>query len=258
MVKPAKGRSSSVYIAAAILVVVLLVSATLLLLYPSGSAKTLRTTVVTTTTATETSTATSTSTEYIALNESGDADLLADCVSSQVNAPWFGTLVAGTSSPAILCLQLYEFGSNSTILVNASSLLSIQGLIPHQGGGFESDNAPQNFTVSASQDQLLMGGPSNSNEGTIVAYSILASPGSSGTYTLGIQGGKLTSGSPDGCASFGELVAGDGQPDYALIGGCITTNPSDFQPSFTIPGVGYNVAGDALYFRIVSITNSTQ
>ena len=212
------------------------------------------TTVTSSTTKTRTTTATSTSTEYVALNDSGDADLLADCVSSQVNAtrPGFETLVAGTTSPAILCLQFYEFSSNSTIIVNASSLLSVLGLNPRT----ELFDATQNFTVSASQDQILVGGPSNAGEGTIVAYSILANPGASGTYALVIPGAELTTGSPEACGTWGKLVAGDGQPYYVASGECdYISNPN---PNFTIPGASYSVAANILFFRIVTITNSTQ
>jgi hypothetical protein len=224
----------------------------------SSTTETTTSTTTSTSTARETSTTTSTSTEYIGLNESDDADLLADCVPSQVNATHAGfeTLVAGTSSPAILCLQFYEFSSNSTILVNASSILSILGASPQQG--FPGFDAPKNFTVLASQDQLLMGGPSNAGEGTIVAYSILSNPGASGTYALGIHGAELTSGSPESCGTSGKLVAGNGQPYYVVTGQCDTFGAPNSNPNFMIPGVSYNIVGDVLYFRIVTITNSTQ
>jgi hypothetical protein len=100
------GRRSLAYVAAAILVAGILVSATLFFVTFSAH------------------TTTVTSTDFVTLNESGDKAILAGCGSGQVNTTWFGTLIAGTSSPAIICLQLYEFNP-SPIIVNATSLLSI-------------------------------------------------------------------------------------------------------------------------------------
>jgi len=250
----ATGKGSLAYVAAAIIIAAILVSATLVLVSPSSSARTVTRTSTTTatgtytTTTTETTTQTSISTDYLTLNAAGNASLLADCSSTRVNAPWFGTLVTGVSSPAVLCVQLYEFNSTSQVLVNASSLLSIEG---------KSASGAGNFTVADSQDQLILGGRSNSNEGTVVAYAITANVGASGTYTLGIRGMELGS-EPLGCGSFGELVAGSGQPNYAFIGGCITYSTTSSAQPFTIPRVSYNILSNTLYFRIIALTNSTQ
>ena len=187
----------------------------------------------------------------------GNISLLADCpTSGQVNVPWFGTIVAKTSSPAVICVQLYEFNSTSLITLNTTKLISIQGSQPIHGGGRGSVNGAGNFTVVVSQSQVVLGGPTNAGEGTLVAFAITAKPGASGTYSIALGGFELGS-EPESCGSNGELVAGNGQPNYALIGDCITYSTTSAQQPFTIPGVSYNLLSNNLYFRIASITNST-
>ena len=98
--------------------------------------------------------------------------------------PWFGTIAAKTSSPAVICVQLYEFNSTSLITVNTTNLISIQGSQAIQGGVREPVNGAGNFTVAASQRQVVLGGPTNAGEGTLVAFTITAKPGASGTYSI--------------------------------------------------------------------------
>jgi hypothetical protein len=223
-----------------------------------GNVSTVTKTVPEITTTTETTTLTSLSTQYETVTSPGNASVLADCLTSeQVNVPWFGTIATSTNSPAVICIQLYEFNSTSPITVNTSKLISIQGSQPIQGGERESVNGAGNFTVVASQSQVVLGGPSNAGEGTLVAFAITAKQGASGTYSIALGGFELGS-TPDSCGSNGELVAGNGQPNYALIGGCITYSTTSTQSSFTIPGVGYNLLANDLYFRITTVTNSTQ
>jgi len=154
-------------------------------------------------------------------------------------------------------MQLYEFNSTSPIVVNVTSLLSVQGR-QAVGAGFASVPSGGNFTIAASLDQILLGGPSNINEGSVVAFTITAKPGASGTYDLGIRGMEAAGSEPMGCGDFGSLLAGSGQPNYAIIGGCITYSTTNANPPFTIPGVSYNILSNDLYFRIVTLTNSTQ
>lgn len=229
----AKGPSYTM-LAAAIVVAAVIISATLLVAL--GTPGTVTKTVPEVTT-------------------SGD---IADCLTSQqVNVPWFGTLVTSTSSPAVLCVQLYEFNASAPMILNMTSLVTIQGSQPVQGGGRESVSGAANFTVVASQRQVLLGGPTNAGEGTVVAFAITARPGASGTYTVGIEGYELGS-EPDSCGGNGYLIAGNGKPDYGLSGGCITYSTTSAQGSFTIPGVTYNILSSTVYFRMLSVTNSTQ
>ena len=242
-------------LAAAIVVAAVIIAATVFVAL--GSSITVTKTVPEARVTTETATMTSISTEIMTVTSPENASLLADCLTSQqVNVPWFGTLVTKSSSPAVICVQLYEFNSTSPITVNTTGLISIQGSQPIQGGGRGSVSGTGNFSVVASQSQVVLGGPTNAGEGTVVAYAITAKPGASGTYSISLGGFELGS-EPDSCASNGELVAGNGQPDYALIGGCITYSTTSAQ-SFTIPGVGYNILSNSVYFRIISVTNSTQ
>lgn len=244
-------------LAGAIVVAAIVISATLFVAL--GPPSTVTKTVPEITTTTETTTTTSTSTQYETVTSPGNPALLADCLTSQqVNVPWFGTVVAKTSYPAVICLQLYEFNSTSPITVNTTRLVSIQGSQPIQGGGRGSVSGAGNFTVVASQSQIVLGGPTNSGEGTLVALEITAKPGASGTYSIALGGFEVGGSQPDSCGSNGELVAGNGQPNYALIGGCITYSTTSTQSSFTIPGVSYNILSNQIYFRIISVTNSTQ
>lgn len=242
-------------LAAAIVVAGVIIAATVFVAL--GSSATVTKTVPEATTTTETTTMTSISTEYVTVTPPENASLPAGCVTSQqVNAPWFGTLVTNSNSPAVICVQLYEFNSTSPITLNTTRLISIQGSQPIQGGR-ESVNGAGNFSVVASQRQVVLGGPTNEGEGTVVAYAITAKPGASGTYSISLGGFELGS-EPESCGSNGELIAGNGQPNYALIGGCITYSTTSAQGSFTIPGVGYNILSNNIYFRIISVTNSTR
>lgn len=243
-------------LAAAILVAAIIISATLFIAL--GTPSTVTETLPEVTTSTKTTTMTSVSTEYVTVTSPQNESLPAACLGNQqVNVPWFGTLVAGTTSPAVICVQLYEFNSTAPVILNTTRLVIIQGSQPIQGGGRESVSGIANFTVVASQSQILLGGPTNAGEGTVVAFEITAKPGASGTYTIGLAGFGLGS-EPDSCGgSNGYLIAGNGQPDYALVGGCITYSTTSSSSS-TIPGVSYNILSNDVYFRIISLTNSTK
>jgi len=250
MAQPVNGRGRLAYVAAAILVVGILVSATIILT-SSGSAKTIA--------RTSTTTVTSTSTGYVIADASGDAAFLADCASAQVNVHGFETLVAGTSSPVVICVQLYDFNSTSTILLNLPGLLNIQGPVL-ANGSFSESSGEGNFTVVASQDQLTLGGHSNTNEGIVVGYAVTAKPGASGTYAVGLTGwlvgdeGVAVLGT--GCTA-GLLVAGSGSPNYFSnwVGGCIDTTMT--APGSSNPGVS-PVNSNMLFFRVIAVNNSTQ
>jgi len=184
------------------------------------------------------------------------------CPASQSYGYSSGTLVAGTSSPAIICVQVYWFNSTSAMLLaNPESILQIEGPV----------SGASNFTVTAylpgcvSACQVFLGGPTNIGEGTILALAITAKPGASGTYQLGVaqspRGFQLGSGGPFYCGPNGDLVAGNGQPNYmpsAETQICVTMIAGANSTQFSIPGLSYTVPGGVLLYRIIGLTNSTQ
>jgi hypothetical protein len=134
--------------------------------------------------------------------------------------------------------------------------------------------ADSNFTVSSSQGEVMMGGPANLGEGTVVGYSILANPGVTGTFWLGF-GFELTKGpilmlsqTAEGCVWYGQVVAGNVSAFSSPNSGCdnlsnwsgyctSTVNSSSSQCS-TIPGVPYPLIHGRPFFRVVSVTSSTR
>ncbi len=202
-----------------------------------------------------------------------DSGLGADCPGGQVNGTGFIDVVAGTSSPAVFCVQFYYYNSfhgynaSSPLLLNVSSSLSIQAVQEVLSDGVyypQSFDGSSNFTVSVSQSQLAIGGSTNENEGAMVAYAVTANSGSSGTYQLGLfpfTGGGLwllNPQEPEQCSYYGELVAGNGFPNYAQnLGGCLTYPTSSLPSSYTLPGVSYQLLIGDVYFSIVAVTNST-
>jgi len=266
-----------VYVAAAILVAGVLLSATVILVPLSRPPTTVTETSVTTatdtttstsvstttatstltslTTTTETTTSTSITTTTETTTTTSVVTLPAGCLPSQSNGYSSGTLVAGASSPAMICVQVYEFNSTSPIVLDTASLLEIEGFSPSSGQPILDPAA--NFTVAASVDQLTLGGPANAGEGTVLAFAITARPGASGTYQLALQRAQL---GPDGpwedCAN-GDLVAGNGQPNYVPPNEACLPIYITGGEQFSIPGLGYTVPGGILLYRIISLTNST-
>jgi len=260
MASQGSGKRSLAYVAAAILVAGVLVSATLILAPATRSPTTVTSTSVTTATQTTTLTSAITSTETTTLNSvmtktetstsitittmtetsttTSEVILPAGCLPSQSNGNSYETLVAGTSSPAIMCVQVYWFNSTSPMVLNATSVLEILGFSPSSGDPILDPAA--NFTVAASVDQLTLGGPSNAGEGTVLAYSITAKAGASGTYWLAVKASQLGLSGLMDCGPNGEFVAGNSQPDLvppSYLPVCI----SGGVPTFSVPGVGYTV-----------------
>jgi hypothetical protein len=184
----------------------------------------------------------------------------------------FGTVIAGTGSPALICVQLYYY-SATPLTVNLTAALSIQALQYVFNGSVgtpRSFSGASNFTVSVSQSQLTIGGPNDENEGTVVAYAVAAKAGASGTYQLGflpsssLDTWMLGAQEPEQCGYYGQLVSGDGQPNYVQPTGCITyttTNESSSSATTsssapTIPGIPYQLIRGDLYFRIVGVASS--
>jgi PQQ-like domain len=204
---------------------------------------------------------------------STDASLVEGCPNSGPESG-FGTVTVGTTSPALLCIKLYYY-SATPLTVNLTAALSIQALQYIANGSINyprSFSGASNFTVTASQSQLTMGGPNSENEGATIAYGVTAKSGSSGTYWLsffessGLSAYVLDPQEPMSCAFDGELVAGSGQPDYTQgFNGCITyttTNQSGSTTSSTpsaptVPGIPYSLTPGNIYFEIVGVASST-
>jgi hypothetical protein len=230
---------------------------------------TLRLTETVTSTGTLTTTVTSVSTQPIT------QVVPAGCSGggNAVSGYWFGDLAVGTiTSSAIICLQLYEFNATSPITVDPAGLIAISGvnsLISEQ-----MVNGASNFTITSSSNSLELGGPTNANEGVVVALSVTAKPGASGTYWAtvqqgyrevtavpqGVQEGLYLAGNNGGGERDGPngiLVAGTGQPDYATNLGFSPVVLECTTSAFHIQGVAYNVCPDMLYYRVIAATNST-
>jgi len=197
---------------------------------------------------------TTTSSEVMTGNSS--SGLLAQCSHAETPTPiglLFGTVTAGTITPAVVCVQFYYFNSTTPTIMPTS--IMIQATQPNRS--FSGDS---NFTISASENQLVFGGPQNENEGDVVAFAVSAKPGASGTYELGFSGNyMLTPTEPAECAYYGTLVAGNGHPLYVFPEGCITYNTSGTNTSSlpTIQGVPYPILTNTLFFRVVGVINST-
>lgn len=190
-----------------------------------------------------------------------------ECPSGQTRSSGFGTVTVGTTSPAIICVEVYDYAFPSVAL-NLTGALSISALQYTYNGSVgtpRSFSGASNFTVTVSQSQLVLGGAAEANEGTVVAYAITAKPGASGTYELGflpsssLNTWMLGPQEPEQCGYYGQLVAGNGQPDYVQPTGCITytTTGSTSSSSYTVPGIPYPLLDGDLYFRIVDVLNST-
>jgi hypothetical protein len=207
-----------------------------------------------TTIVTNTSTVTATTTVS---NTTGSA-LLAGCVNAPTPDLGFGTVTAGMSSPALVCVQLYYYNSTAPLTENITKDLLVYSLQTTSEGNENvttTADAASNFSISPSQFQLVIGGPTNESEGTVVAYAITAKEGASGAYQLGFGGMLLTAKNPETCNYFGQLVAGNGKPDYAQYINCVYFTPS--APSSTVPGISYPLTDGDVYFRIIGVINST-
>jgi hypothetical protein len=217
----------------------------------------------TTFTKTETTTLTVSPTTSSA-NASVEADILATC-SQAVGSGQFPTVVVGTNAATVLCVQVYDYNYTSTYTLNVSGALNIDALkYPPNSEQIAFDGAP-NFTVIASPNELVIGGPNSENEGAVIAYALTARPGASGTYELDFPSFSYNFPGLDSCGYCGEVVTGNGQPSYLNTGftGCISYSVSNTAGAVT-NGTKYTVIDDrvlingGIYFHISGIANYTQ
>jgi hypothetical protein len=272
----ANSYGSSAPIAAAIIVAAVMISAAVF----ASPYSTM------TITATQTTTNTLTVTSVQTLAQVKTSEIVCD-LGSGSPAFGFGGVYTGTNSPAVICVQLY-FYSATPLTLNLTSTLSIWGthtIYNSSVGSTVIYSGASNFTVAASVPQLVIGGPSDENEGIIVAYSLTANPGVSGTYHLGfltpgnLSTVMLTSQEPLSCGFYGLLVAGVGRPSLSLATMCITyitssstticsrptypaacpceSDTATSSTSHSVPGIPYPLNSGYVYFRIVGVTNST-
>lgn len=191
--------------------------------------------------------------------------LLAECSdSSNLSQPI--RVVAGTISPAVICFQLYYFDLSAPKTLNMTDFLEFHA-VQYPPGAVRVFDGTANFTVVASQGEVVLGGPTNQSEGVVVAFAVTAKPGASGTYQLDtrlqVQGEgetpptpvRLGSDYPGQCGDYGVVVAGNGEPNYSgqdihcTVWATSTTG-------WTVPGVPYKLDSGYLYFRIVAERDS--
>ena len=105
----------------------------------------------------------------------------------------------------MICLQYYYYNTTAPLTLNLTGGPAIQALQYIQNGSESyprTFNGASNFTVMASQNQLVIGGPSSENEGVTVAFAIVAKAGASGTYQLSFPGVC------SGCSTSWDLLCG--------------------------------------------------
>jgi|GEM_PF-2001350 hypothetical protein len=202
-----------------------------------------------------------------------DVSLLGYCPSTSSNSSGFIGAAVGGSAPSVICLKFFYFNAfkgynaSSPLVLNITDALTITAVESVYSEGLaypEVFDGSQNFTITVSQAQLAIGGPTNENEGAVVAFSLTANAGASGRYELGLFPSTsfslwlLNPQEPEGCGYYGELVAGNGFPNYAQsTGGCLTYPASGLPSSYTIGGVPYQLMIGDLYFSVIGVTNST-
>ncbi len=240
-------------LAIAVIVAGVLVSATLYATVGQAPRTITRLSVSTTTTTVTETTAITTTVTSPPNTTSFQEALQAKC-SNPSSIGMFPTVTTNSSSAAVLCVRAYFFSSNQTYAVNASQVLGING---YSASNVYFDGS-SNFMVISSSDQILVGGPDNENEGAVMAFAMIAKPGASGTYQIGLGSTwVLGPGGPEQCGYYGELVAGPGQPNYINKGfsGCIAYTVS-FSGTAATNSTKYPVLNnyvlynDALYLQI--------
>jgi hypothetical protein len=224
----------------------------------------IRSTLTSTSTSTTTATLTSTYTE---------SPLAAACSGpTSVGVGSYPKLHVGTNATVLLCARVYYF-SNATRTLNVSQALGITGWENNPQTGF---SGRSNFTIVPSQNELVVGGPNNENEGAVIAWAITAKPGASGSYQLGFSADYILNQGENaqcGAGSTGEVIAGTGQPSYLFTGfsGCITMSfsfvgtPPTNSTKYTVINIegsdfiGNNVLiNGATYFLLTGYTESVQ
>ncbi len=254
-------------------IAVALISASILYVAYTSPAftKTETSTVISTVISTETSLSISVATTTVTMTSTYTENaLVASC--SHLTNPGIGSyprLFVSTNQTALLCVQVYYFNPNGTDTLNVSQALEMEAVKYPQNAQPVAFSGASNFTVTPSQDQLVIGGPHNENEGAGIAWALTAIPGASGSYELNFNSASyvFVNGEPEECGSYGVITAGNGEPSYLNTGfqGCITYSTENVTTNSTkytvasFDGFASQVLmnGD-VYFLITGFTNSTQ
>ena len=165
----------------------------------------------------------------------------------------------------VLCLQVYDYNYTSPYTLNVSRALDIEALKYPSNSQLVAFGGAANFTVIASPEELVIGGPNSENEGTVIAYALTAKPGASGSYELNFPSFAYTYPSLEYCGYYGEIVTGNGEPSYLNTGfsGCIgytisfATGPGTNSTKYTIIDNHVLYNGD-IYFQISGVASYTQ
>ena len=150
---------------------------------------------------------------------------------------------------AFLCVQYYYYNYSSTMSVNTSSIVSLQGYRSVNNSQLLGFDPSPNFTISARPEEITLGGANNLNEGALVLYAIHAKSNSSGTYTFSLLAALYPS--MEDCAGFSKIIVGSGSPDYHRFGSC--TAP--LSGSYPLNSEGF--IDGFLFAKVVGITNSS-
>jgi hypothetical protein len=177
----------------------------------------------------------------------------------------YANLEVGTTSAALLCIRVYYFNSTATYTLNTTGTLDIEAVeYPPNAEPVVFSGAP-NFTTISSPSELTIGGPNETNEGAVIGYALIAKPGASGSYALNFPFAYALGN--ENCGDYGQIVAGNGNPSYALQGfvGCTAFEITCASgTSCTIDGSKYTVfdgqtfVNGATYFEVTRAANSTQ
>ncbi len=142
------------------------------------------------------------------LSSTGLTVLTSESSSVSLNVSGCGSVVQNLSisesQTGHICLKIYYYSQNGTVTIHPSDLITIYAP--------PFNNSVQNmfFTISSSQNTIVIGGPQQLNEGVTTDIAIHAGKGSSGSYAIYVAGHY-----PYGCTTI-RLIVGDGQPDYLL------------------------------------------
>lgn len=222
-------------------------------------------------TLTQNVTITSTATKTL-MSTYTESPLAAACSGpTSVGVGSYPKLHVGTNATLLLCARVYYFDSNATRVLNVSQALGITGWENNPQTGF---SGRSNFTIVPSQNELVVGGPNNENEGAVIAWAIKAKPGASGSYQLGFSADYILNQGEDaqcGVGSTGEVIAGTGHPSYLFTGfsGCILETflgtPPRNSTKYTVINVERSgfignevLTNGATYFLLTDYTESVQ
>jgi len=226
-------------------------------------------TVTSTTTVAQTVTVTATVNQTVmqSLN-SLQIDCLENPAVNNALATDYPELAVSGSSTALLCVRVYYFNSTNAIDYNFTKSLGIAGFKYPPNAQPIGFGGEANFTVTPTQDEITLGGPSNENEGAVIGWAISAQPGASGSYELDFGAQVIDLFGPHDaldCGSYGTLAAGNGEPSYLLQGfvGCISygnggnsANQTNWPVQFGDSIENETLNSGEVYFVLAAWTNS--